>query len=55
MGYRKGTLDLGDRDGRLQEAGLDGDTELDSLLHLLAIASIWLHISLQSKQTVTLQ
>lgn len=45
MGYRKGTLDLDDRGGTLQEAGLDGETKLDSLLHLPATASIWLHIS----------
>lgn len=49
MGYRKDTLDLDDRDGTLQEAGLDGEIKLDSLLHPPATASIWLHISLQSK------
>lgn len=32
------------RDGMLQEGGLDGETKLDSLLHLPAIATIWLHI-----------
>lgn len=34
MGHTKGTLDLGDGDGMLQEAGLDGETETRSLLHL---------------------
>lgn len=34
MGHTKGTLDLADGDGMLQEPGLDGEIETGSLLHL---------------------